>query len=189
MDSISADTKSERKPYPLLELSRYFHSEWTFARGLTRDLLAGLDPDELRWEPGRSIGPLWKHFRHVGRVQENYVRALDTGVVAFAMPEKGYRGGADAQALLTYLGEADVELEQRIGSLNWDGTVTWPDGETVSVGEHLLRLISHETIHHGVWITCCRLLGKPLPATWAAWDSEAETGKPHLTGKGNPRPA
>lgn len=160
----------------LVEPGPYFRSEWVFARGLTRDLLGALAPDELLWTPGQGIGPLWKHFRHLGRVQQNYLLGLDAGVMAFPIPENRYRAGPDRSGLLTYLDELDVELEHRLGQLDWSRTVAWPEGDFVTGGQHLLRLVSHETLHHGIWIACCRLLGKRLPASWAAWDPEAAAG-------------
>lgn len=139
---------------------------------MTRDLLGALRPEELLWTPGPGVGPLWKHFRHVGRVQQNFLQGLDAGVMSFPVPEDGYQGGPNSSELLAYPQRLDADLEQRISSLDWTNVVAWP-GDSVTVGEHLVRMVSHETLHHGIWITCCRLLGKRLPASWAAWDPDA----------------
>ena len=59
------------------DLTTRFQAKWGFARGLTRDLLRFVDASDLAFGP--SKGPLWKHFRHLGRVQENYLRGIETG--------------------------------------------------------------------------------------------------------------
>lgn len=156
-----------------MDVPSYLRSEWRFARGLTRDLVAALLPEDLLWTPGPGVGPLWKHFRHVGRVQQNFLQGFDEGVMSFTVPEDGYQGGPNSSELLAYLDRLDADLEQRISSLDWTKSVAWTEGDAVIVGEHLVRLVSHETLHHGIWITCCRLLGTRLPASWAAWDPEA----------------
>jgi hypothetical protein len=84
-----------------------FRVQWTFARGLTHELLESLEPRELAFSPGDGLGPFWKHFRHIGRVQENYLLAMDTGKVAFGVESATYRGNADRQALLDYLDRLD----------------------------------------------------------------------------------
>ena len=52
----------------------YFKREWTFARGLTVDLLDSLSDAQLNETPAANLGPFWKQFRHVGRLQECYQR-------------------------------------------------------------------------------------------------------------------
>jgi hypothetical protein len=39
----------------------------------------------------------------------------------------------------------------------------------VSVFQHLMRMLAHETLHHGQWILYARLLEKKLPPGWKAW--------------------
>jgi hypothetical protein len=70
-----------------------FKSEWTFTRGLTIELLDSLTDAELSEPPGRDLGPFWKQFRHVGRLQECYQDALNTGRIKFDYDHKRYRGG------------------------------------------------------------------------------------------------
>ena len=52
-----------------------FKSEWNFTRKLTLELLDSLTDVELSKSPGGDLGPFWKQFRHVGRLQECYVEA------------------------------------------------------------------------------------------------------------------
>lgn len=102
-----------------MEFPAYFRIEWRLVRGLTRDLLGALRPEELLWAPGPGVGPLWKHFRHVGRVQQNLLQGLDLGVMSFPFPEDGYQGGPSNSELLAYFERLDADLERRISRLDW----------------------------------------------------------------------
>ena len=86
-------------------------SEWIFARGLTLELLDPLTDLELSQVPGGNLGPVWKQFRHVGRLQECYVEALNTKTISFDHDKQalqcpdGYRTDIRAGASLLEKGE------------------------------------------------------------------------------------
>src|SRR5262245_60458711 len=92
------------------ELIHRFEDQWRFAPGLTPDLLLSMDEADLRFSPGQGLGPLWKQFRHVGRVQENYQRALASGRIEFSFEGTSYGGGASRKELIGYLDRVDAEL-------------------------------------------------------------------------------
>ncbi len=120
-----------------------FKSEWKFTRGLTLELLDSLTDAELGETPGPGLGPFWKQFRHVGRLQECYQEALNSRAL-------------------------DRELVQAVERVDWNATIEW-EGEMASVFQHLMRMLAHETLHHGQWIIYARLTGKTLPPGWKAW--------------------
>ena len=76
-----------------------FKSEWKFTRGLTLELLDSLTDAELAEAPGPDVGPFWKQFRHVGRLQECYQEALNSKKIRFDYKNKRYRGGCSKNAL------------------------------------------------------------------------------------------
>jgi uncharacterized damage-inducible protein DinB len=145
-----------------------FKSEWTFTRGLTIELLDSLTDAELSEPPGRDLGPFWKQFRHVGRLQECYQDALNTGRIKFDYDHKRYRGGCSRDALKNYLQELDRELLRAIEQVDWNMSINW-DGDNIDVFQHLMRMASHEILHHGQWILYARLLDKKMPPSWKAW--------------------
>ena len=145
-----------------------FKNEWTFTRGLTLDLLDSLSEVELSEPPGRDLGPFWKQFRHVGRLQECYQDALNTGRIKFDYDHKRYRGSCSREALKNYLQELDRELLQAIEQVDWNMSIDW-DGDNIGVFQHLMRMASHEILHHGQWILYARLMEKKLPPSWKAW--------------------
>lgn len=93
-----------------------FLEQWRFNRELTLDLLSSLADSELEFSPGPGIGQLWKQFRHVGRVQENYMNALESGRVQFTTADGAYRGAASARDLRRYLEGLDRRLLAAVSS-------------------------------------------------------------------------
>jgi uncharacterized damage-inducible protein DinB len=145
-----------------------FKSEWKFTRGLTLELLDSLTDADLAETPSPHLGPLWKQFRHVGRLQECYMEALNTKKVKFDYRNKRYRGGCSKNALRAYLRALDRELIQTFERVDWNASIE-REGEMISVFQHLMRMLAHETLHHGQWILYARLLEKKLPHGWKAW--------------------
>src|SRR5438270_6776378 len=108
---------------------------WTFTRGLTNDLLGALDDEALGYSPGSGLGPSWKQFRHVGRVQENYVEALETRRIVFDVTDT-YRGGPSRDGLAGYLRSVDERMEMILGSIDPNAEIDW-DGDTIPLDVHL----------------------------------------------------
>jgi uncharacterized damage-inducible protein DinB len=145
-----------------------FRIQFAFDRALTIDLLQSLSTQELQWSPGSNVGEFWKQFRHVGRVQENYMNALDTGSVMFEN-RGSFSGGADGEALLSYLQRLNLELQSKLESIEENKTIDWFGQEQLTALDHLLRMMGHETLHHGQWIVYCKLMNKPFPKSWMVW--------------------
>ena len=155
-----------------------FQSSWVFDRSLSIEMLSSLTQEELLWTPGKKLGSFWKQFRHMGRVQENYLAAIDTRKVDFSTDGASFGGRSithpeatadlDKQALLDYLQDVDLRLTKRLAAGPLPETIDW-FGEPVGLAEHLFRLSSHETLHHGQWIVYCQILGRPFPKSWSIW--------------------
>ncbi len=143
-------------------------AEWADARHLTRDLLRACSAPDLAFVLHPSSGPVWKQFRHIGRVHENYLAALETRQIVFDPTEGSYEGGSVGAALDAYFDQLDLRHDEVFACIAPDCRVDWW-GEPVSVGAHLLRLLTHETLHHGQLMLCWRAIGKPFPPSWAVW--------------------
>src|SRR5690242_9688721 len=85
------------------ESLEHFQAEWRYIRGLTLDLLDDLSEDELLYRPCSSMGSFFQQFRHCGRVQENYLKAVTFGAVDFNTRSGTYQGGPDKKELSDYL--------------------------------------------------------------------------------------
>ncbi|MBX9570972.1 MAG: DinB family protein [Candidatus Obscuribacterales bacterium] len=148
--------------------SNAFRSAWSFTRSLTTDLLHEMSDSDLLFLPGPQLGPFWKQFRHVGRVQECYIEALSTRSIDFTPDGKSYDQGPSKEWLQDYLQRLDVGLFEIIDNLDWESEIDW-FGEKVNIFEHMMRMESHETLHHGQWIVYMRLMNKQVPDSWVAW--------------------
>jgi len=150
------------------ELIERFESQWKFARHLTRDLLESMEPSELAFTPGTQLGPFWKHFRHLGRVQENYLQAIETGRAVFGFDNTTYRGDASRQSLVDYLDRVDRRLRDALTTLDVARRIDWFGG-TVDAYTHFTRMADHEIFHQGMFAVYMRLLGRSIPRSWASW--------------------
>ncbi len=142
--------------------------EWKFARGLSLDLLSTLSKDDLSFSPGFGMGPFWKQFRHICRVQEDYVSAVLTGKVSFGSKSTHSRKRLTQDDLRTHLFSCDEEMLRVLAMTDPETPIDW-FGESVRAQEHLWRLVGHETFHHGQWVIYMRGLDKQFPASWSAW--------------------
>ena len=111
---------------------------------------------------------MWRQFRHIGGVHETYLAALGQGRIVFDMAARTYRGGASKAALSEYFDALALRHDAAFEAVESDLHVNW-FGEPVSVPVHLVRLIGHETLHHGQFILHWRALGRSFPDSWQAW--------------------
>jgi len=149
------------------DLLEHFRLQWSFVRGLSGDLLESLSDEELLSTPSDSLGSWWKQFRHMGRVQENYLEAVETGTVRFGIEGCSYSGGPSKVNLQKYLAGLDSRL---MTCLKGDTgmKIEW-FGEQKSLGQHFMCLADHEVLHHGEWIVYRKQLGGSFPASWSTW--------------------
>jgi uncharacterized damage-inducible protein DinB len=145
-----------------------FRSAWSCTRGLTCDLLAEMTEADLLFLPGPQLGAFWKQFRHVGRVQECYIDALSTGHVDYSPEGKSYDHGPSKVWLQSYLARLDEKLFELVEDVDWLAEVDW-FGAKVRIFDHMMRMVTHETLHHGQWVVYVRLMNKPFPDSWAVW--------------------
>ena len=132
------------------------------------DLLTSMSEADLKFSPSENVGPLWKQFRHMGRVQECYLKAIDSGTIEFKTDGATYSGLGSQRSLCEYLQRLDHQLYNRLRESDRPSSIDW-FGEQVSLEEHVDRLVSHEELHHGQWIIYAKLMNKAFPASWAVW--------------------
>lgn len=146
----------------------HFKSQWRFVRGLTIDLLESLSEEKLLKTPAPSLGAWWKQFRHVGRVQENYIEAIGTKKVKFGYESGSYKGGASKEKLKEYLQNLDEKLFSMLDKTSEDVEIDW-FGEQKKLATHLMYLSDHEVLHHGQWVVYQKLMGGVFPQSWDVW--------------------
>lgn len=143
-------------------------AEWTHLRGLTVDLLHACSDTDLKFALNSTTGSLWKQFRHIGRVHGVYLDAITSGAMTFSHSAGGYSGGASKSALATYFDDLAARHSNAFRFSEPETIIDWFD-EQVPLSIHLVRLLSHETLHHGQLMLYWRALGHPFPSSWASW--------------------
>ncbi|SRR5579875_116090 len=145
-----------------------FAKTWQFTRSLTYDFLKVLNEESLSYSPHPAFGNLGKQIRHLGDVQECYVRALETGVADFSRKRMDLSMESSLEKLTHHLREMDNYLYDALSKYTADPLkqeIKWPTTR-LSVLEHLFLLPQHEAIHQGQWSLAARQHGIDLPKTW-----------------------
>lgn len=155
--------------YPTPELAQWADA-WQQTRGLTYDLLRALPPAVLNFSPSAGFGPLSRQIRHVGDIQACYLAALQTGRMDFTSQPRQRKIEQSKEHLEGYLQALDASLLETLRGLGAEGlarSIQW-DGERLSLLGHLIRLLQHETLHHGMWTIYANVADLPLPPSWRA---------------------
>lgn len=146
-------------------------AEWAHTRQLTYDLLAALPYAVLNFSPHPEFGTFARQIRHIGDVQACYLMGLDTAKMDFGARPHQRALEQSKDHLERYLRDLDVQLTQALRSLGGEGAVrhiAWED-EEITVLQHLMRLLQHETLHHGMLALYAKVADLPLPPSWRLW--------------------
>jgi uncharacterized damage-inducible protein DinB len=145
-----------------------FAKTWQFTRSLTFDFMHVLTEENLLYSPQLQFGTLGKHFRHVGDVQECYVKALESGKADFSKKRMDKSMETSLSKLEEHLKEQDELLYKTLATFSKDPLkeqIQW-ESTKMSVLEHLFLLPQHEAIHQGQWSLAARQAGIDLPKSW-----------------------
>jgi hypothetical protein len=148
-------------------------AEWTATRRLTYDLLAAVPYSVMNFSPDPSFGTLIRQIRHAGDIQASYLAAIESGRMDFATPQRRRSLERSKDDVAAYLLALDAALPATLAGLPEEGrrrSIDWGGGDQPSLGRHLMRLLQHETLHHGMWAFYARIADLPLPDSWRrAW--------------------
>lgn len=142
--------------------------EWTATRRLTYDLLAALPYSVMNFSPHADFGTLVRQIRHVGDIQARYIAAIESGKMDFAgRRQRNLERSKDD--IIAYLRSLDDLLFATLAGLSTDrltATIDWGGDDHPSLVQHLIRLLQHETLHHGMWAFYAKIADLPLPDSW-----------------------
>ena len=153
---------------PLTPEIRQWVEMWQQTRTLTYDLLRALPYAVMNFSPHPEFGTLARQIRHAADIQACYIAAIRSGRMDFALQPKKRALEQSKENLEAYLRQLDEELvaalrdltpEQRAGPIDW-GTAK------LTLSQHLMWLLQHETLHHGMWTFYAKIADLPLPQSW-----------------------
>lgn len=144
-------------------------AEWRDMRRMTQDLLEACSETDMDFTlyPD-AVSPLWKQFRHIGRVQENYFDALETGTMLFDPAQGSFVGPPHKRHLCVYFTKLGRRSDTVMACVDPTRLIDW-EGDSITAERHLVRLLGHETLHHGQLILSWRALGHRFPKSWEVW--------------------
>ena len=158
---------------PASELAQWA-MEWQGTRALTYDLLRSLPYAVMNFSPHPDFGTFARQIRHLGDIQACYLVALQTGTMDFTSRRRQRALEQSKEHLDAYLQDLDAQLAEVLAGLTSERLaqpIAW-EGEQVSVLRHLMRLLQHETLHHGILAFYAKIADLPLPHSWRAWALE-----------------
>lgn len=149
-------------------------TEWRGTRALTYDLLRSLPYAVMNFSPHPDFGTFARQIRHLGDIQACYLVALQTGTMDFTSRRRQRALEQSKEHLDAYLQDLDAQLDEVLRGQTPERLaqpITW-EGEHVTVLRHLMRLLQHESLHHGILAFYAKVADLPLPASWRAWALE-----------------
>ncbi|MGH2435635.1 MAG: DinB family protein [bacterium] len=162
------------RTYPTPELAQWAR-EWQQTRALTYDLLRVLPYAVMNFSPHPDFGTFIRQIRHAADIQACYVQAIETGTMDFSIQPRQRKLEQSKDQLESYLLSLDDYLLGAVSALTPERMVkpvVW-DGEQITVLQLLMRLLQHETLHHGMWAIYAKVVDLPLPESWrTSWSLE-----------------
>lgn len=139
--------------------------EYRYLRQMSFDLLEAIPEEELNFRVSEKVGSIGKQYRHLGDVELCYAKAIESGEMSFDEYRRDYSIESSKEQLKSFLDEMDEKLIED-AKQNPEAEINWFGEESLSVAEHLARLIQHEILHHGELVIYIRDLKLPFPQSW-----------------------
>ena len=152
---------------PTSELSQWAET-WEQTRQLTYDLLHALPYPVMNFSPQPEFGTLIRQLRHTAEMQERYIAAIRSGQMEIRAQPRQRALEQSKENLEAYMRHLDRELLDALRGLTPDqlgSGIEWGK-TTLTLRQHLMRLLQHETLHHGMWVFYAKIVDLPLPSSW-----------------------
>lgn len=154
--------------FPTPEIERWAHT-WQTTRALTYDLLSTLPYAVMNFSPHPGFGTLIRQIRHVGEIQACYTSAIISGRMDFASRRRQRALEQSKERLDAFLHEQDDALLAALREVDAARMIEW-NGTQTALLQHLMYLLQHETLHHGMWVFYAKIAELDLPESWQkAW--------------------
>ena len=138
--------------------------EWNYIRGLTRTFVRKINDEELDKKlPRKNLDTIRKQCEELIEVQACYLNALETGKIEFdGYSDEKLPGTTGKKKLLARFEELDSLLENKLSEVSENKTIDW-FGEKKTIFNHLMAMVSHESMHVGQIVAFCYSQGIDIP--------------------------
>jgi uncharacterized damage-inducible protein DinB len=157
---------------PTPELAQWAQT-WEQTRRLTYDLLHTLPYPVMNFSPHPEFGTLIRQMRHAADMQARYIAAIRSGRMEIRGQSRQRALEQSKENLEAYMRYLDSDLLEVLRGLTPDQLarrIEWGT-TTPTLLQHLMRLLQHEALHHGMWAFYAKIADLPLPPSWQeAWE-------------------
>ncbi len=153
--------------FPTPEIAQWVEA-WKQTRELTYDLLRALPYAVMNFSPHPDFGTLVRQIRHAADIQACYTAAIRTGKMDFSVQPRQRALEQSKENLEAYMRYVDEELVAALRALTPEQltqSIDWGRAKPTLL-QHLMWLLQHETLHHGMWAFYAKIADLPLPQSW-----------------------
>lgn len=153
---------------------KYHFQAWKFHRELALDILKSISDDQLKLTVGKNMGTLGMQFRHIAKIELEYLDAIKTKKIAPVSGRLEKLISESKGALLKVFDENEKKLTELLGSINEDPEqfmIDWThwDIKEMNLIDHMQALADHNNLHNGEIIVYVKTHDIPFPKSWEPW--------------------
>ncbi len=151
----------------------YHFQAWKFHRGLALDILKSIDDDQLNLTVGKNMGTLGQQFRHIAKIELEYIDAIKNKRVAPVSGRLDKSLSNSKEELLNVFGQNRKELTELLNSIQDPESymIDWThwDVKEMNLIDHIQALADHNNLHNGEIIVYVKTHDIPFPKSWEPW--------------------
>ena len=151
----------------------YHFQAWKFHRGLALDILQSLNEDQLRLTVGKNMGTLGMQFRHIAKIELEYLDAIKTKKIDPSSNRLEKSISNSKESLLNVFDETEKELAELLNPIQDPESfmIDWThwDIKEMNLIDHIQALADHNNLHNGEIIVYAKTHDIPFPKSWEPW--------------------
>lgn len=155
------------------KLLNYHFQAWKFHRGLALDILKSLPDDQLQLTVGKNMGTLGQQFRHIAKIELEYIDAIKNKKVAPVSGRLDRSLSNSKEGLLNVFEQNEKELTELLNSIQdpENFMIDWThwDVKEMNLIDHIQALADHNNLHNGEIIVYAKTHDIPFPKSWEPW--------------------
>jgi uncharacterized damage-inducible protein DinB len=151
------------------------YQAWKFHRGLALDILKAISEEQLGLTIGENMGSLGQQFRHVLKIEIEYLEAIQNKKVAPVSGKLDKEIANSKERLIALFDENFKKITETLESLESEDPekfmIDWThwDVPEMNLIDHIQALADHTNLHNGEIIVYAKTHNIPFPKSWAPW--------------------
>lgn len=151
------------------------YQSWRFHRGLALDILKSLDEEQLQLTVGENMGTLGRQFRHIVKIEIEYLEAIKNKKVAPVQEKLSKDLSNSKEALIAVFDDVERKMADLLKSLEEEDPekymIDWTHWsmDEMNLVDHIQALADHNNLHNGEIIVYAKTHNIPFPKSWEPW--------------------